>query len=176
MGHRNVLGLAFAPDGRLWASEMGPQGGDEVNLIVAGQAITAGRGRRTAAIMAARDIPDHKPGDGFEAPKVWWNPSISPGGMLIYTGDKFPAWKGDALIGALSGEALIRVDIDGDKARKADQWDMGERIRAVDQGPDGSVYLLEDEGAAAQARPGSRPLGDQSTGCGSSTGCGTVRR
>ena len=92
--------------------------------------------------MAARDIPDHKPGDGFEAPKVWWTPSISPGALMIYTGDKFPQWKGDALVGALSGEALIRVDIDGDKARKADQWPMGARIRAVDQGPDGSVYLL----------------------------------
>ena len=73
--------------------------------------------------------------NGFEEPKVWWNPSISPGALLIYTGDLFPQWKGDALIGALSGEAFIRVDIDGDKARKADQWPMGARIRAVDQGP-----------------------------------------
>ena len=63
---------------------------------------------------------------------------------MIYTGDKFPAWKGDALLGALSGKAFVRVDIDGDKASKADQWDMGARIRAVDQGPDGSVYLLQD--------------------------------
>ena len=66
--------------------------------------------------MTARTFPDHKPGDGFEAPKVWWTPSISPGALMIYTGDKFPQWKGDALVGALSGEALIRVDIDGDKA------------------------------------------------------------
>ena len=64
--------------------------------------------------------------------------------MLIYTGDLFPQWKGDALIGALSGEALIRADIDGDQARKADQWAMDSRIRAVDQGPRGEVYLLED--------------------------------
>ena len=64
--------------------------------------------------------------------------------MLIYTGDLFPQWKGDALIGALSGEALIHVDIAGDSARKADQWPMGARIRAVDQGPRGEVYLLED--------------------------------
>ena len=109
----------------------------------------AGRARRTAAIMAAADIPDHKPGDGFEAPKVWWTPSVSPGALMIYSGDKFPQWKGDALVGALSGEALIRIDIDGDKARKADHWPMGARIRAVDQGPDGSVYLLEDRRAAA---------------------------
>src|SRR4029453_19075172 len=143
IGHRNVLGLSFASDGRLWASEMGPQGGDEVNLILPGRNYGWARVSK-GSHYDGRDIPDHKPGGGFEAPKVWWNPSISPGALMIYTGNKFPQWKGDALIGALSGEAFIRVDIDGDKARKADQWDMGARIRAVDQGPDGSVYLLED--------------------------------
>ena len=152
IGHRNLLGLAFAPDGRLWESEMGPRGGDEVNLIVPGRNYGWPRASN-GSHYDGRDIPDHKPGDGFEPPKVWWNPSISPGGLMIYTGDKFPAWKGDALIPALSGEALIRVDIDGDKARKADQWDMGERIRAVDQGPDGSVYLLEDEGRLLRLDP-----------------------
>ena len=90
------------------------------------------------------------PARGFEEPKVWWNPSISPGGLLIYSGDLFPEWKGDALIPALSGQALIRVDIDGDSARKADHGTMGARIRAVDQGPRGEIYLLED-GAAARA-------------------------
>jgi len=143
LGHRNVLGLAFAPDGRLWASEMGPKGGDEINLILPGRNYGWPR-TSNGSHYDGRDIPDHKAGDGFEAPKVWWNPSVSPGSMIIYTGDKFPEWKGDALVGALSGEALIRVDIDGDNARKADQWPMGARIRAVDQGPDGSVYLLED--------------------------------
>ncbi len=143
MGHRNVLGLAFAPDGRLWASEMGPRGGDEVNLIV--------RGRNYGWPEASYgthyegpDIPDNHKSRGFEEPKVWWNPSVSPGSLLIYTGELFPQWKGDALIGTLTGQALIRVDIDGDKARKADQWNMGNRIRAVDQGPRGEVYLLED--------------------------------
>lgn len=143
IGHRNVLGLSFAPNGRLWASEMGPQGGDEVNLIIAGRNYGWPRASNGSHYGGA-DIPDHRPGDGYEAPKVWWNPSVSPGSLIIYTGDKFPAWKGDALIGALSGEAFIRVDIDGDKARNADNWPMGARIRAVDQGPDGSVYLLED--------------------------------
>ena len=143
IGHRNVLGLSFASDGRLWASEMGPQGGDEVNLVLPGRNYGWPR-VSNGSHYDGRDIPDHKPGDGFEAPKVWWNPSISPGALMIYTGDKFPAWKGDALIGALSGEAFIRVDIDGDQARKADEWPMDARIRAVDQGPDGSVYLLED--------------------------------
>jgi glucose/arabinose dehydrogenase len=143
LGHRNVLGLSFAPDGRLWASEMGPKGGDEVNLILPGRNYGWPR-VSNGSHYDGRDIPDHKPGDGFEGPKVWWNPSISPGALMIYTGDKFPQWKGDALVGALSGEAFIRVDIDGDKARTADEWPMGARIRAVDQGPDGSVYLLED--------------------------------
>jgi glucose/arabinose dehydrogenase len=151
-GHRNVLGLSFAPDGRLWASEMGPKGGDEVNLILPGRnygwpLVSNG------SHYDGKDIPDHEPGDGFEAPKLWWTPSISPGSLMIYTGDKFPAWKGDALIGALSGEAFIRIDIDGDQARKADQWDMGARIRAVDQGPDGSVYLLEDGGRLLRLDP-----------------------
>ena len=148
LGHRNVLGLAFAPDGRLWETEMGPRGGDEVNSIVQGR--NYGWPRASYGThYDGRDIPDDHKGQGFEEPMIWWNPSISPGSLLIYTGDLFPQWKGDALIGALSGEAFIRVDINGDKARKADQWPLGARIRAVDQGPRGEVYLLED-GAGAR--------------------------
>jgi glucose/arabinose dehydrogenase len=142
-GHRNILGLSFAPDGRLWASEMGPQGGDEVNLILPGRNYGWPR-VSNGSHYGGGDIPDHKSGDGYEAPKAWWTPSISPGALMIYSGDKFPQWKGDALVGALSGEAFIRIDVDGDKARKAEQWPMGARIRAVDQGPDGAVFLLED--------------------------------
>ena len=152
MGHRNVLGLQFASDGRLWSSEMGPEGGDEVNLIVAGRNYGWPRASN-GSHYGGGPIPDHKPGDGFEAPKLWWTPSISPGALLIYSGDKFPEWKGDALVGALSGEALIRVDIDGDKASKAENWPMGQRIRAIDQGPDGSVYLLEDKGRLLRLDP-----------------------
>ena len=143
MGHRNPLGIAFAPDGRLWSVEMGPRGGDEVNLIVLGK----NYGWPEASYGShydGRDIPDDHKGRGFEEPKVRWTPSISPSSLLIYTGDLFPQWKGDALIGALSGQAFIRIDVDGDRARKADQWDMGARIRAVDQGPRGEAYLLED--------------------------------
>jgi aldose sugar dehydrogenase len=143
LGHRNLLGLAFAPDGRLWSTEMGPMGGDELNLIVKGRNYGWPKASNGSNYDGS-DIPDHRAGDGYEPPKVWWNPSISPSSLLIYSGDLFPEWKGDALIGALSGEALIRVDINGDQARKADQWAMGARIRAVDQGPRGEVYLLED--------------------------------
>lgn len=152
IGHRNLLGIAFAPDGRLWETEMGPKGGDEVNLVVAGKNYGWPRASN-GSHYDGRDIPDHKVGDGFEAPKVWWNPSISPGGLIIYGGDKFAGWKGDALIPALSGEALIRVDINGDQAVKAEQWDMDARIRAVEQGPDGSIYLLEDGGRLLRLAP-----------------------
>lgn len=143
IGHRNGLGLQFAPDGRLWESEMGPQGGDEVNLILPGRNYGWPRASN-GSHYGGGNIPDHAAGDGFEAPKVWWTPSISPGALLIYNGAKFPQWKGDALVGALSGEALIRVDIDGDRAMKAEQWPMDARIRAIDEGPDGSIYLLQD--------------------------------
>jgi len=143
LGHRNLLGIAFAPDGRLWETEMGPMGGDELNLILPGRNYGWPKASN-GSNYDGTDIPDHRPGDGFEPPKVWWNPSVSPSSLLIYTGDLFPQWKGDALIGALSGEALIHVRVRGDQAVKADQWDMGARIRAVDQGPRGEVYLLED--------------------------------
>jgi glucose/arabinose dehydrogenase len=151
LGLRNPLGLAFAPDGRLWETEMGPRGGDELNLILPGKNygwpdVSNGRNYNGKA------IPDHPSGDRFEAPKLFWNPSISPADLLIYTGSLFPEWKGDALIPALSGEALIHVRLRGDRASKADQWDMGKRIRAVDQGPDGAVYLLEDGSGARLLR------------------------
>ncbi|MDO5682527.1 MAG: PQQ-dependent sugar dehydrogenase [Propionibacteriaceae bacterium] len=144
-GHRNPLGIAFDADGRLWASEMGPQGGDEINLIVEGRNYGWPRASN-GSHYGGGEIPDHAPGDGFEAPKVSWNPSISPGSLMIYSGDRFAAWRGDAFVGALSGQALIRVDLDGENATKADEWDMGQRIRAVVQAPDGGIWLLEDGG------------------------------
>ena len=157
MGHRNTLGLSFAPDGRLWQTEMGPQGGDELNLIV--QSRNYGWPRASyGSHYGGGPIPDDHKGRRFEEPKVWWNPAISPGGLLIYSGDLFPQWKGDALIPALSGESFIHVDINGDQAKKADEWPMGARIRAVDQGPRGEVYLLEDGANARLLRlePASR--------------------
>jgi glucose/arabinose dehydrogenase len=147
-GHRNPYGLMFAPDGRLWETEMGPRGGDELNLIVKGRNYgwpVVSDGKNYDGVP----IPDHATHPQFEPPKTFWDPSVSPGGLLIYTGDRFPEWKGDALIPALSGESLIRVDIDGDKAKKADEWPMGARLRGIAQGPDGAVYLLQD-GAGAK--------------------------
>ena len=130
---------------------MGPQGGDEVNLIERGKNYGWPRASN-GSHYGGEDIPDHRDGDGYAAPKVWWNPSISPGSLMIYTGDTFPQWKGDAFLGALSGKALIRVDLNGKSATKADQWDMGARIREVEQGPDGSVWLLEDAPAGRMLR------------------------
>ena len=143
LGHRNGLGLAFDGGGRLWEVEMGPRGGDEVNLIQRGKnygwPIVSNGDNYDGSL-----IPDHPTHPEFEAPKVWWNPSVSPAGVMIYSGTLFPQWRGSAFIGALSGQALIRVALDGSNARKADQWDMGARIREVEQGPEGAIYLLED--------------------------------
>lgn len=146
LGHRNPLGLAFAPDGTLWSTEMGPKGGDELNVIVEGTNYGWPRASNGSHYDGA-DIPDHQVGDGYEAPKAWWNPSISPGNLMIYNGEMFGQWRGDAFIGALSGKALIRVELDGTTATEADNWPMGQRIREVEQGPDGAIWLLEDAGS-----------------------------
>lgn len=150
-GHRNLLGIAFDAQGNLWEQEMGPKGGDEVNLILPGKNYGWPRASN-GSHYDGRDIPDHTPSDGFEAPKVSWNPVISPGGLMIYSGNLFPAWKGDAFIGGLSSQALIRVDLNGTNATKGDQWDMGARIREVEQGPDGAIYVLEDGDDGSQGR------------------------
>lgn len=150
-GHRNLLGIAFDAQGNLWQQEMGPKGGDEVNLVKPGLNYgypTVSNGDH----YDGRNIPDHKIGDGFEAPKVFWNPVISPGGLIAYSGEMFPEWKGDLFIGGLSGQALIRIDVNGTDARKGDEWDMGARIREVEQGPDGAIWLLEDGDSGSKGR------------------------
>lgn len=150
-GHRNPLGLEVAPDGTLWSSEMGPEGGDELNLVEAGGNYgwpEASNG----SDYGGGEIPDHAEGDGFVAPVRSWDPSISPGSLLIHSGKMFEEWGGDALLGALSGEALVRVDLDGERAGDAEVFDLGQRIRAVEEGPDGAIWLLEDAGAGRLLR------------------------
>jgi len=142
LGHRNGLGLTFDAQGRLWESEMGPKGGDEVNMIR--------RAENYGYPLASNgshyddtDIPDHVSGDGFAAPSAWWTPSISPAGIAYYDGAMFPQWRGSLLLGALSGQALVRLQIQGNQLHKVDYWPM-QRIREVEVGPDGAVWLLED--------------------------------
>ncbi|HEX9852121.1 MAG TPA: PQQ-dependent sugar dehydrogenase [Woeseiaceae bacterium] len=144
LGHRNPLGLAFDAGGRLWNHEMGPQHGDELNLVIRGQ-------NYGYPIVSNGDhyggkvIPDHDTRPEFAAPKTYWVPSIAPAGFIIYTADLFTDWKGNGLIGGLVSQSLIRVEFDGDKAREAERYAMGKRIREVEQGPDGAIWLLEDE-------------------------------
>jgi glucose/arabinose dehydrogenase len=150
-GHRNPLGLAFDSSGRLWSHEMGPEGGDEFNLIERG----ANYGYpivSNGSHYGGRDIPDHPTRPEFRAPLISWNPSVSPAGLMIYSGRLFPEWRGDAFMGALSGESLLRIDLDGARAREAARWPMAARIREVEEGPDGAIYVLEDEREGAGGR------------------------
>lgn len=143
LGHRNVLGLAFDAGGQLWDVEMGPAGGDELNLVERG-------GNYGYPIVSNGDhydgtpIPDHDTRPEFIAPAAHWTPVISPSSLVFYGGDVFPQWKGDAFIGGLSSQSLVRVEIDGRQAREAERFDMGQRIREVEQGPEGGLWLLED--------------------------------
>jgi glucose/arabinose dehydrogenase len=150
-GHRNLLGIAFDRAGNLWEQEMGPKGGDEVNLILPGRnygypLVSDGDH------YDGKPIPRHSTRPDLEAPKVSWNPAISPAGLIVYSGRMFPQWAGDLFIGGLSSEALIRVDVNGTGATKGDQWPMGARIREVEEGPDGAIWLLEDGGRGSQGR------------------------
>jgi glucose/arabinose dehydrogenase len=143
LGHRNPLGLAFDSKGRLWVNEMGPLHGDELNLVVKG----ANYGYPIVSEgdhYSGEEIPDHDTHPEFEAPKIAWIPTIAPGDMTFYSGEQFPQWQGSALIAGLASRALILVEIDGDSAHEAARYDMGNRIREVEQGPDGAVWVLED--------------------------------
>ncbi|MDN2568424.1 PQQ-dependent sugar dehydrogenase [Aquibium sp. A9E412] len=147
VGHRNMLGIAFDAEDRLWAIEMGPRGGDEINLIEAGEnygwpVVSNGRN------YSGADIPDHATRPEFAAPEASWTPVISPAGLVIYSGDMFADWQGNALTGGLSSRALVRIDLgeqdDGTMAAEIERFDMGARIREVEQGPAGAVWVLED--------------------------------
>jgi glucose/arabinose dehydrogenase len=144
LGHRNPLGLAFDGEGRLWNVEMGPQGGDELNLVRRG----ANYGYplvSDGSHYGGRDIPDHDTRPDLAAPAVSWNPVISPSSLLFYSGSEFPQWRGNAFIGGLSSTALIRIELGaGGAAREAQRLRMPARVRAVEQGPDGALWLLED--------------------------------
>jgi glucose/arabinose dehydrogenase len=151
LGHRNMLGIAFDGDGQLWVHEMGPKGGDELNLIQKG----ANYGYPIVSNgdhYDGKPIPDHDTRPEFTAPVVTWTPVISPAGFVIYRGQRYPGWNGSGLIGGLSSQSLVRVAFDGNRAHEAERYDMGTRIREVEQGPDGTIWLLEDGARGAQGR------------------------
>jgi glucose/arabinose dehydrogenase len=142
-GNRNALGIAFDAAGKLWAHEMGPAGGDELNLIEPGRNYgwpEVSEGRH----YGGQGIPKHDTRAEFTPPKESWTPVIAPAGFVIYSGDLFADWKGDGFIGGLRSQALVRVEFDGTNAKEAERFDMGNRIREVEQGPDGALYVLED--------------------------------
>lgn len=147
LGHRNMLGIAYDLQGRLWVNEMGPKGGDELNLISRGDNYgwpTVSEGDH----YDGAPIPRHSTRPEYHAPAISWTPVISPSSLIFYNGTLFPAWRGDALIGGLSSQALVRVRLSGatntPTATEVGRYDMGQRLRAVRQGPDGAVWLLED--------------------------------
>ena len=143
LGHRNPLGIDFDAQGRLWNTEMGPQGGDELNLVQRG----ANYGYPTVSNgdhYGGRNIPDHDTRPEFATPALWWTPVISPSTLRFYRGALFADWRGQALIGGLSSKALIRVAIDGDRAQEAARYDFGQRIRAVEEDSEGAIWLLQD--------------------------------
>ena len=160
LGHRNMLGVDFDADGQLWVHEMGPSGGDELNRIVRSENYgypEVSEGEH----YSGEKIPSHADNLTYENPALSWSPVISPSGFVIYDGDAFTDWQGHGLIGGLSSEALIRVefsearldntgappdDVDATEtiAKEAARYDWGKRVREVEQGPDGAIYVLED--------------------------------
>jgi len=148
-GHRNSQGATLHPTtGKLWMHEHGPQGGDEINIPEAGKnygwpVIGFGVNYGGAKIHEGTNKP------GMEQPIRQWTPVIAPSGFTIYTGDLFPQWKGNAFIGGLRTQTLVRLELDGEKVTKEERLlgPLNERIRDVREGPDGAVYLLTDNTA-----------------------------
>ena len=151
IGHRNPLGLALDLQGRLWEIEMGPAHGDELNLIKRGgnygyPEVSDGKH------YDGRDIPDHSTRPEFDAPAISWVPAISPGDLMIYKGNAFPEWRGNAFAAGLSSRAIIRIELDGDSATELERFEMEKRVRSVVEGPAGNVWVLEDGSRTSKGR------------------------
>ena len=150
-GHRTPYGLAFAPDGRLWEAEMGPRGGDELNLIEPGK----NYGWPLVSYATNYDgvpiaSPDTRP--DLAKPVLYWTPVIDMGNLTFYNGSMFPEWKGSAFMSGLGSKTLNRIIVEGATARGAERWDVGRRIRDVETGPDGALWLLEDSSSGGLFR------------------------
>jgi glucose/arabinose dehydrogenase len=157
LGHRNPQGLAVRPEtGQLWSSEHGPQGGDELNLILRGANYgwpVIGYG---ANYVVGTEIHADRYREGMEQPRAFWVPSIGISALLFYQGDKFPNWKGNAFVAGMSGNyrQLVRVSLNGDVVINREPLLVGEyRIRDVREGPDGFVYLATDNMYPNQPSP-----------------------
>lgn len=146
-GHRNIQGAALHPlSGQIWIHEHGPQGGDELNIPLPGRnygwpVITYG-----VEYVSGLPIGEGTRKPGMQQPIHYWVPSIAPSGMTFYTGDRFPAWRGDLFIGSLKFRLLVRLRLDGERVLHEERMLADElgRIRDVRQGPDGLIYLLTD--------------------------------
>ncbi len=155
-GHRDPEGAAINPaTGELWMDEHGPLGGDEINIIRAGKDYgwpNVSYGRQYSGALVGKG--DHVK-EGTEQPIYYWYPDIGPCGMMFYTGDMFPEWKGNLFIGALYGKFLIRLVLNGDRVVAEEHLlaDQAQRIRGVQQGPDGSVYVITDAGNILRLTP-----------------------
>jgi glucose/arabinose dehydrogenase len=143
-GFRTPYGLAFAPDGRLWELGHGPRGGDELNLVQRGKnygwpLVSYGKNYDGVPIPNPDTRPD------LVKPVIYWVPVIAPGNIMFYKGSMFPQWNGSALISGLASEAIIRVTFDGKGGATAVQrWDIGKRVRDIEEAPDGSLWMVED--------------------------------
>lgn len=153
-GHRNALGLAFDTKGQLWDLEHGPAGGDELNLVRAGKnygwpLVSNGDN------YDGTPIPRHATRPDLEAPAISWNPVIAPGGLIFYKGSLFRGWKGHAICAGLVSGGLVRVATAGsdgnERGNEIERIALGTRIREVEEGPDGAIYILED-GAGGRLR------------------------
>ena len=153
-GNRNPQGLTLHPlTGQVWQAEHGPRGGDEINLLLPGAnygwpVITYGRS------YLGRKIGEGTSKAGMVQPLRYWVPSISPSGMTFYSGNKFPPWYGDLFLAALTGRALVRLELNGTEIVHEERLleNLGERIRDVRQGPDGHLYFLTDSSNGALLR------------------------
>jgi glucose/arabinose dehydrogenase len=144
IGHRTPYGLAYAPDGRLWELEHGPRGGDELNLIEPGK--NYGWPLVSYAVNyngVPIDSPDTR--SDLQKPVIYWTPVIAPGNLMFYSGNMFPQWKGSALISGIATQSISRITFDGKGgATPAERWAVGKRVRDIEQGPDGALWIVED--------------------------------
>ena len=142
-GHRNILGLHFDGQGRLWDLEHGPAGGDELNLVERNENYgwpVVSEGDH----YDGEEIPPHSTRPEFKAPAISWNPVIAPGDFLFYSGKLWPEWEGQAIIAAMKPAAIVRVAIEGETAREVERVPFEERVREIVEGPDGALWILED--------------------------------